>query len=384
MPSRAIPVDGIEDETLSYRLYSIEFLLIIVLDKKGVKQYEKTDVAVSGYNPDDNNDDLIQLTIQELAEYDGTNGKPAYVAVDGVIYDVTDNEAWTGGSHAGQLAGTDLSDSIDTMSPHGRGVLDGVPVVGEIVALSVLQDPLRVGMDLRYPPFETVTLEGDPEGISVDVAIAFGYFIGRRVEIVNTDFSALIPAIQTGEIDIAIASMSITPEREQSVDFSDPYFYFKIISLVNAAFASANGITEDSTVEDLLAIEGALYTGIASQVSATIPESYGKEVREVIDLGTAIEEVAQGEADILLMSANPVVNGYKANPNTTMVVWDAFVSSPIGMAVQEGNAELLAQANAFIATFADDGGLYEDLAADWDDVLIENLGRYGLEFYITE
>jgi hypothetical protein len=84
------------------------------------------------------------------------------------------------------------------------------------------------------------------------------------------------------------------------------------------------------------------------------------------------------------MSANPVVNGYKANPNTTMVVWDAFVSSPIGMAVQEGNAELLAQANAFIATFADDGGLYEDLAADWDDVLIENLGRYGLEFYITE
>jgi polar amino acid transport system substrate-binding protein len=335
-------------------------------------------------DPDDNNDDLIQLTIQELAEYDGTNGKPAYVAVDGVIYDVTDNEAWTGGSHAGQLAGTDLSDSIDTMSPHGRGVLDGVPVVGEIVALSVLQDPLRVGMDLRYPPFETVTLEGDPEGISVDVAIAFGYFIGRRVEIVNTDFSALIPAIQTGEIDIAIASMSITPEREQSVDFSDPYFYFKIISLVNAAFASANGITEDSTVEDLLAIEGALYTGIASQVSATIPESYGKEVREVIDLGTAIEEVAQGEADILLMSANPVVNGYKANPNTTMVVWDAFVSSPIGMAVQEGNAELLAQANAFIATFADDGGLYEDLAADWDDVLIENLGRYGLEFYITE
>ena len=60
------------------------------------------------------------------------------------------------------------------------------------------------------------------------------------------------------------------------------------------------------------------------------------------------------------------------------------VSSPIGMAVQEGNAELLQQANDFIATFNDEGGLYETLAITWDAVLLENLGRYGLEFYINE
>lgn len=245
-------------------------------------------------------------------------------------------------------------------------------------------DVLRVGMDLRYPPFETTDDNDVAEGISVDVAYAFGEFIGREVEIVNTNFSALIPAIQSGEIDIAIASMSITEEREQSVDFSNPYFYFKIISLLNKDFADANSLTEDSTIEDILAVENVEYTGIASQVSVTIPESYGKTVRQVTDLATAIEEVAQGTADILLMSANPVVNGYKANPETTMVVWDAFVSSPIGMAVQEGNTELLQQANDFIATFDDDGGLYEELATDWDAVIIENLGRYGLEFYINE
>jgi polar amino acid transport system substrate-binding protein len=245
-------------------------------------------------------------------------------------------------------------------------------------------DILRVGMDLRYPPFEMVTEKNEPEGISVDIASAFGEFLGRDVEIVNTDFSALIPAIQSGEIDIAIASMSITEEREQSVDFSDPYFYFKIISLVNADFANENNITKDSSVEELLAIDDALFTGIASQVSVTIPESYGKTVRQVIDLGTAIEEVAQGTADILLMSANPVVNGYNANPNDTIVVWDAFVSSPIGMAVQEGNQELLDKANEFIATFNNDGGLYDTLSEKWDDVILENLGSYGLEFYIQK
>ena len=246
------------------------------------------------------------------------------------------------------------------------------------------QAPLKVAMDLRYPPFETFDLESNPEGISVDVALAFGEYLGREVEIVNTDFLAIIPALNSGEVDIAIASMSITEEREQSVDFTDPYFYFKIITLLNKGFADANSLTEDSTVEDLLTVADVDYIGLASQVSVSIPESYGKSVIEATDLGTAVESVAQGTADALLMSANPVVDGYKANTTTTLVMWDAFIASPVGMAVAEGNSELLAQANAFIDTFNDDGGLYNTLSEDWDSVLLESLGRYGLEFYINE
>lgn len=245
-------------------------------------------------------------------------------------------------------------------------------------------DVLRVGMDLSYPPFETVTTLNEPVGISVDIAKAFGVYLGREVEIVNTDFGSLIPALNSGEIDIIIASMSITEERELSVDFTDPYFYFKIISLVNKDFADANNLTEDSTVEEVLAIEDVTYVGLASQVSSSIPQSYGKTVVEATDLGTAVESVAQGTADILLMSANPVVDGYNANPDDTMILWDAFVSSPIGMAVAQGNTELLAQANAFIDTFSDEGGLYSVLSMDWDAVIVEQLGKYGLDFYIYE
>jgi polar amino acid transport system substrate-binding protein len=178
--------------------------------------------------------------------------------------------------------------------------------------------------------------------------------------------------------------MSITEARKTSVDFSDPYFYFKIITLVNQGFATANGLTVDSSVEDILAISSARYVGIASQVSASIPQSYGKTVTEATDLGTAVESVAQGTSDVLLMSANPVVDGFKANPTTTMVIWDPFVSSPIGMAVKKGNTELLEQANAFIATFNETNGLYAVLAQRWDAVLLERLGRYGLSFYINE
>jgi polar amino acid transport system substrate-binding protein len=245
-------------------------------------------------------------------------------------------------------------------------------------------DPIKVGMDLRYPPFETVDTNNQPEGISVDVAEAFGTYLGRPTQIINTGFGGLIPSLQSGEIDIVIASMSITEARRQSVDFTDPYFYFKIITLVNREFCLANSLTADTTIEELLAIDGAKYAGIASQVSATIPAGYGKTVTEYTELPLAIEAVAEGDADIFLMSASPVVNGFKANRSKTMIVWDPWVSSPIGMAVNKGNTELLASANAFIDTFNDEDGLYNQLRANWDAVILTQLERYGMDFYINE
>jgi polar amino acid transport system substrate-binding protein len=251
---------------------------------------------------------------------------------------------------------------------------------------STSADPIRVGMDLRYPPFETVTSDNVPEGISVDVANAFGEYLGRPTEIVNTGFGGLIPSLQSGEIDIVIASMSITDARRVVVDFTDPYFFFKIITLVNQDFATEYELTEDSTLQDLLDIDEARYAGIASQVSATIPTQNGKTVTEYIDLPTAIEAVAaeQNSADILLMSASPVVNANNANPDTTMIVWDPWIASPIGMAVNKGNTALLEQANAFIDTFNDEDGMYDQLRANWDEVVLAQLIRYGMDFYILE
>lgn len=267
-----------------------------------------------------------------------------------------------------------------------------VLAVAFLAGCSPQGDPIRVGMDLRYPPFETIDdnqpwwcffCEDEPEGISVDVAKAFGAYLGRPTEIVNTAFGGLIPSLQSGEIDIVIASMSITAARQEVVDFSNPYFYFKIITLVNQNFATTNQLTQDSTTAQLLAINNAKYAGISAQVSATIPTGYGKTVTEYVDLPTAIEAVAQGDEDILLMSASPVVNGFKANRDKTMIVWSPWVSSPIGMAVNKGNTELLASANAFIATFNNEGGLYSQLRANWDAIVLAQLERFGMDFYIN-
>ncbi len=77
-------------------------------------------------------DELPVFTMEELAEYDGQDGRPAYVAVDGLVYDVTDNEMWEGGSHPG---GHQASEELTTElleSPHGDGVLEVLEVVGRL------------------------------------------------------------------------------------------------------------------------------------------------------------------------------------------------------------------------------------------------------------
>ncbi|MPM70743.1 hypothetical protein SDC9_117703 [bioreactor metagenome] len=75
----------------------------------------------------------LELTLAELAKYNGKDGNPAYVAVDGIIYDVSAYPKWKNGDHNGYSAGNDLTEIIKTKSPHGVAKLNGVPVVGKLI-----------------------------------------------------------------------------------------------------------------------------------------------------------------------------------------------------------------------------------------------------------
>lgn len=69
------------------------------------------------------------FTLEELSRYNGKNGVPAYVAVNGVVYDVTNNSVWKGDSHFGLNPGNDLTSEFQTCHP-GAMVLTRLPVVG--------------------------------------------------------------------------------------------------------------------------------------------------------------------------------------------------------------------------------------------------------------
>ena len=107
---------------------------------------------------------------------------------------------------------------------------------------------LKVGTEPTFAPFE-FQKEGSKEfdGFDMDLIRAIGkqLNLNMKVEILNMGFDALIPAINAGNIDVAIAGMSITPDRQKAVDMSDPYYVSGLVVVVgkdNAAVKSVNDL----------------------------------------------------------------------------------------------------------------------------------------------
>lgn len=107
------------------RQYIIMLILVAMLAVTACTPKENTDNGSDSAEP-------LKLTLEELSAYNGEDGQPAYVAVDGIIYDVTDVASWTGGSHNGNMAGQDLTEAIID-APHGDSKLNGLPIVGELI-----------------------------------------------------------------------------------------------------------------------------------------------------------------------------------------------------------------------------------------------------------
>lgn len=112
----------------------IAFMAVAIFLISGCAQNEPQDLTTPEPSEQDEStasDEKI-FTLDELKQYNGKDGKPAYVAVDGIVYDVSASDKWKNGDHNGFEAGNDLTDEIKNVSPHGVKMLGRVPVVGKL------------------------------------------------------------------------------------------------------------------------------------------------------------------------------------------------------------------------------------------------------------
>lgn len=105
-------------------------------------------------------------------------------------------------------------------------------------------NPLIVGTSADNPPYEFIS-NGDIIGLDIDVINAIAKYLGRDIEIRNLDFYGLLAALASNNLDLVIAGLSVTPDREQYLDFSIPYVSTKVALL----YRKADHLTDDKSIE---------------------------------------------------------------------------------------------------------------------------------------
>lgn len=237
---------------------------------------------------------------------------------------------------------------------------------------------LRVAMELAYPPFETKDDAGNPSGVSVTFMQDFADAYGYDLQIDNISFDGLIPSLQTGKADAVMSSITITPEREEEVDFTDPYAMAQLAILAgtDSGVEQAEDLNQaDKTV--------AVKTGSTGDVYAT-KNLANAQILRLADESACVTEVAQGRADGFLYDQLTIYRNNLANPDTTRAVFIPFQDPEAwGIAVASGNDELREELNAFIAESKENGEfdrLTEQYLAD-EKAAFDELGfRWFFDF----
>jgi len=233
---------------------------------------------------------------------------------------------------------------------------------------------LVVGMDLSYPPFETIDAAGNPTGASVDLAQALGKHLGKPVRIENIPFTGLIPSLKTGKIDCVISSMTDTPERRTSIAFSDPYLSIGLALLV----------AKDSPIQSLTDLDQAGRTLAVRQ--GTTGEVWARENiknAQIIALekeAAAVLEVVQGKADAFLYDQMSVWKNAREHAGTTRALLTPVKKENWAAGLRLDDEKLRTQINEFLKTFRASGG-FDRLGDKYLGEQKAAFAQQGIPFY---
>lgn len=217
-----------------------------------------------------------------------------------------------------------------------------------------------VGTDAAYAPFESQNEKGEIVGLTIDVVNAAAAKAGIQVKFVNTPWEGIFNALAQGDRDMLASSITITDERKQTMDFTNPYFdAYQLIAVKESS--------KVAKFDDLKKLKVGVQTGTTGDEAVT--KLLGKNntnVKRFESTPLALKELEAGGVDAVVADNGVVVNYVTNNPGAKFktVSDKAFVPEQYGFAVKKGNTELLEKLNKGLADIKADG-TYDQIYAKY-------------------
>ena len=251
----------------------------------------------------------------------------------------------------------DLKDEVAELK---AGIIAGeivtvpaAPAEEEVVDLGTVS----IGTNAEYPPFENVDEDGNIVGFDVDLMTAIAEEAGFEFEWVNTRWDGIFVALASGEFDAVISAATITAERAETVNFSDPYFD------AGQAITVRADETEIETPEDLAGKRVGVQLGTTGDIWLT--EETEAEVVRYDENTLAFQALANGDVDAAVADNTTAIELVKANPEMNLkFLPTVYTKEQYGIAVNMDRADLLAAINAGLAAVKE-SGKYDEIYAKY-------------------
>ena len=211
-------------------------------------------------------------------------------------------------------------------------------------------DKYKVGIEGAYPPFNNKNASGQVVGFDYDIAMALCAKMKAECEVVTSDWDGIIPALNAKKYDFIVSSLSITDERKNAVDFTDPYYSNK------QQFVAKKGADFKTDIESLKSKK--LGTQRSTQAATWLEDNVGGDIPLYDTQENAYLDLASGRVDALLADKYAIYGWLKDDPAGKDY---EFKGNPIneddkvGIALRKGESDLRTKLNIALKEIKEDG-----------------------------
>ncbi|ROH87782.1 amino acid ABC transporter substrate-binding protein [Stagnimonas aquatica] len=219
---------------------------------------------------------------------------------------------------------------------------------------------LRVGLEAGYMPFEMRDKNGNIIGFDVDLAKKMASVLKVKVSFVNTQWDGIIPALLTDKFDIIMGGMTITPERNAQVNFSQPYIVVGQAALLSSKLKGK--ISEARQLDDPK-YTIATKLGTSGDITATRMMTRARIKRFETEADAALE-VKNGRADAFIYDFPFLAIYANQYPEGVSLLPEPFTKEALGWAFRKGDPDFENWLNNFLLSIKNDG-TYDVLYQRW-------------------